>query len=217
MRIIAGRLRHRKLLSNPGNTTRPIIDRAKVMLFDRIRDRLPNARVADLFCGTGTLGFESLSRGAQSVVFVERDHRAYELLRQNMTDLKVGEQALCWRVDLARCSLLPKGDRVWAPYDIVFFDPPYVAATQLEPGGDWHRCLLRLSRPVLTSEQALLVLRTPREAEFALPAMWQTEHVIDIASMKITLAVKREGAGDAPDPAPSDPLDDAESGDLTDD
>jgi len=205
MRIIAGRLRHRKLLTNPGNTTRPIIDRAKVMLFDRIRDRVPDARVADLFCGTGTLGCESLSRGAKSVVFVERDHKAYELLRQNVDTLGVKAQTLCWRIDLTRCSLLPKGDREWTPYDIVFFDPPYANSKALEPGGDWHRCLLRLSRPTLTSEKVLLVLRTPREAEFALPAPWETEYVIEVASMRITLAVR---TGEA---VPNELFDDTEA------
>jgi 16S rRNA (guanine966-N2)-methyltransferase len=211
MRIIAGRLRHRKLLSSPGNTTRPIIDRAKVMLFDRIRDRVPDARVADLFCGTGTLGFECLSRGAKSVVFIERDHKAYELLRQNVATLGVQAQALCWRVDLARCSMLPKGDRAWTPYDIVFFDPPYAGAKALEPGGDWHRCLMRLSRPTLTTEKVLLVLRTPREEPFSLPAPWETEYVIEIASMRITLAVKTGETGNVAELSPLDPDEDAEA------
>lgn len=211
MRIIAGRLRHRKLLSNPGNTTRPIIDRAKVMLFDRIRSRVPDARVADLFCGTGTLGFECLSRGAKSVVFIERDHKAYELLRQNVETLGVGEQTLCWRIDLTRCSMQPKGERVWTPYDIVFFDPPYAVAGDLQPGGVWHRCLQRLSRPTLTTEAALLVLRTPREAEFALPAPWTTEYVIDVASMRITLAVKNPDSPAATEAAELDDECDPES------
>lgn len=216
MRIIAGRLRHRKLLSSPGETTRPIIDRAKVMLFDRIRDRIPNARVADVFCGTGTLGFEALSRGAKSVVFIERDHRAYDLLRQNVATLGVGGQSLCWRVDLMRCSLLPKGDRLWTPYDVVFFDPPYAVASQLSPGGDWHRCLTRLARQTLSAPQCLLVVRTPREAEFTLPAMWQTEYVIEIASMRITLAVKQSDDTGADVVCESDdPADDDASAELT--
>lgn len=211
MRIIAGRLRHRKLLANPGNTTRPIIDRAKVMLFDRIRDRVPGARVADLFCGTGTLGLEALSRGAASVVFIERDHRAYELLRENVATLKVGSQALCWRIDLSRCSLLPKGERQWTPYNLVFFDPPYKIAGDLQPGGKWRRCLERLTRPTLTAPEALLVVRTPREIECSLPAAWQTEYEIDVASMRILLATKSAAA--ASEVAVDDHGDDFESGD----
>jgi 16S rRNA (guanine966-N2)-methyltransferase len=190
MRIIAGHLRRRKLLANPGATTRPIIDRAKVMLFDHIRDRLPEARVADLFCGTGTLGFEALSRGAKSVVFVERDHRAHELLVENAAHLGVTDRVLCWRVDVARCSLMPKGTADWLPYDVVFFDPPYAAMESLSSHGDLWRCLQRLLRPDITSDRALLVLRSPKETVVELPAGWMIAKELAVASMRITLAEK---------------------------
>jgi 16S rRNA (guanine966-N2)-methyltransferase len=190
MRIIAGRLRHRKLLANPGQTTRPIIDRAKVKLFDHIRDRLPGARVADLFCGTGTLGFEALSRGAKSVVFAERDHRAHELLAQNAADLGVSEQVLCWRVDVTRCSLKPKGDIEWTPFDVVFFDPPYAAIGELQPGGELRRCLQRLLRPEITAERALLVVRVPVHDVVELPPGWTVFRTLDVGSMQIQLAEK---------------------------
>ena len=190
MRIIAGHLRRRKLLASPGNTTRPIIDRAKVMLFDHIRDRLPGARVADLFCGTGTLGFEALSRGAKSVVFVERDHRAHELLVENAAQLGVTDQVLCWRIDVARCSLVPKGETAWVPYDVVFFDPPYAAMESLRSNADLWRCLQRLLRSDITSDRALLVLRSPKETPVELPAGWTIAKELTVASMRITLAEK---------------------------
>jgi 16S rRNA (guanine966-N2)-methyltransferase len=190
MRIIAGRLRRRTLLTNPGLTTRPIIDRAKVKLFDYIRDRMPGARVADLFCGTGTLGFEALSRGAKSVVFAERDHRAHALLKQNAAALGVSDQVLCWRVDMARCSLKPKGMADWLPYDVVFFDPPYAAIELLQEGGDLRRCVQRLLRPDITADNALLVLRAPKEAEVDLPPGWMVIREIVVASMRIVLAEK---------------------------
>jgi 16S rRNA (guanine966-N2)-methyltransferase len=190
MRIIAGRFRRRKLLTNPGNTTRPIIDRAKVILFDRIRDWLPGARVADLFSGTGTLGLEALSRGAISCVFAERDHRAYELLRQNVNDLGAADEALCWRVDLARCSFLPKGDIAWTPYNVIFFDPPYSTAQEIGPGETWYRCLQRLSRPTLSLAGTLLILRVPKEANPVLPPAWVMREELEIASMRILVAAR---------------------------
>lgn len=190
MRIIAGRLRRRQLLANPGLTTRPITDRAKVMLFDYLRDRLPGAKVADLFCGTGTLGFEALSRGAARVVFAERDHRAHEYLVKNAQALGVEDQVLCWRIDVARSSLKPKGDELWCPYDVVFFDPPYELAKGIQPGGGLHRCVVRLARPDLSSDRCWLVVRTPREWEDALPPVWQVERTLEIASMRIILASK---------------------------
>ena len=84
MRIVAGKYRRRKLAAKQGTTTRPITDRVKVALFARLQNRLEGARVADIFSGTGTLGLEALSRGAASVVFIENDHRAWELLRENV-------------------------------------------------------------------------------------------------------------------------------------
>lgn len=193
MRIIAGRLRRRTLLANPGLTTRPIIHRAKVMLFDYIRDRMPGARVADLFCGTGTLGFEALSRGASRVVFAERDHRAHEYLVKNAAALKVTEEVLCWRVDVARCSLKPQGDG-WTPYDVVFFDPPYVDAAAIQPGGALARCVTRLARPDITAPNVLVVFRTPVENEYPLPIQWRVVRTLEVASMRITMAEKNPEA-----------------------
>lgn len=190
MKIIAGRLRRRLLLTNPGMTTRPMMQRAKVMLFDHIRAYLPGARVADLFCGAGTLGFESLSRGAKSVVFCERDHRAHEYLVKNAQALGVADEVLCWRIDIAKSSLKPKGTKDWFPYDIVFFDPPYVDAKEVQPGGALHRCVVRLARPDITSPECRLIVRTPREEDYPLPAPWQTVQELIIASMRILIAQK---------------------------
>lgn len=191
MRIIAGQYRRRLLLTNPGLTTRPIIDRAKVMLFDHIRHRIPGSKVLDIFSGTGTLGFEALSRGARSVVFCEQDHRAHELLVKNVQTLKVADRTVCWRVDCLRCSFKARGND-WYPYDIVFFDPPYaMVEKELQPGKRLYRSLDRLSRPELTSDQALLVARTPTEANFAMPIGWETIQVLSVASMDIHLLHKR--------------------------
>ena len=194
MRIIAGKYRHRRLQTNPGNTTRPIIDRAKVRLFDLIRHELPGARVLDAFAGTGTFGFEALSRGAISAVFCEADHRAHELLRKNAEMLKATEESLCWRVDVLRCSFRPKGDEVWTPYGAMFFDPPYEMARDLRPGQPLYRCLDRLARPEVSIDNALLVIRTPQQCDPQYPPVWTTEMVLEIASMKIYLLRKNLAA-----------------------
>ena len=75
MRIVAGKFRRRKLFANPGLKTRPITDRVKESLFERLSGELEGKRIADVFAGTGTLGLEALSRGAKSVVFIESDRR----------------------------------------------------------------------------------------------------------------------------------------------
>ena len=191
MRIIAGQFRRRTLLTNPGLTTRPIIDRAKVMLFDHIRHRLPGSKVLDIYSGTGTLGLESLSRGAASVVYCEQDHRAHELLVKNVESLKVADKTLCWRVDCMRCSFKAQGGD-WYPYDVIFFDPPYVMIEKdLHPGTLLYRSLDRLTRSELSSDSALLVVRTPSEAKFVMPLAWETTQVLSVASMDIHLMRKR--------------------------
>lgn len=191
MRIIAGEFRRRTLLTNPGLTTRPIIDRAKVMLFDYIRGRMPGKKVLDVYSGTGSLGFEALSRGAAKVVFCEQDHKAHELLVKNVEMLKVEDRALCWRVDCTRCSFKAQGGG-WYPYDVVFFDPPYAMIEKdLHPGTLLYRSLDRLTRSELTNDDVLLVLRTPTDAKFIMPLAWETTQVLTIASMDIHLMKKR--------------------------
>ena len=161
------------------------------MLFDHIRHRMPGSKVLDIYSGTGTLGFEALSRGAASAVFCEQDHRAHELLVKNVEMLKVADRTLCWRVDCLRCSFKAQGG-LWFPYDVVFFDPPYVMIEKdLHPGTPLYRSLDRLTRPELTSDEALLVVRTPNEAKFVMPLAWETTQVLTVASMDIHLLQKR--------------------------
>ena len=76
MRVVAGELRGRRMHSVPGRDTRPTSDRARAGLFDWLGGRADDARVLDLFAGTGALGIEALSRGAREAVFVERGRGA---------------------------------------------------------------------------------------------------------------------------------------------
>lgn len=191
MRIVAGRFRRRKLLSNPGLVTRPITDRVKEILFERLGEELDEARVADVFAGTGTLGLEALSRGAKSVVFVEADRKAHELLETNVGKLGVESETLCWRADVMRCSFRPKGVPEFLPFDVIFFDPPYRMVPYIKPGDSLFKALERLTRPDVSSPEALLVFRTPEQAEFTLPDAWSIERTLDVSSMNIHLARKQ--------------------------
>ena len=89
MRIIAGKFRRRKLLVGPGDVPRPITDKVKEVLFERIEQEFPGSHIADVFAGTGALGLEALSRGARTVAFLENDRQAYHLLQQNVAALGV--------------------------------------------------------------------------------------------------------------------------------
>src|SRR6185295_15055806 len=84
MRVIAGAARGRRLSAVPGDTTRPITDRAKEALFSILAPEIEDARVLDLFAGTGSVGIEALSRGAAACTFVELEKRAIDTIRGNL-------------------------------------------------------------------------------------------------------------------------------------
>lgn len=200
MRIIAGRFRRRLLETNPGTVTRPITDRVKETLFERIEASLRDARVADVFAGTGTIGLEALSRGARSVVFIEQDRIAFELLQTNVATLGVSEVTLCWRTDAVRTSFRPRGSEAFLPYDVVFFDPPYKMISGLRAGAPLYKALQRLLRPAVSAAGARLVLRTPERAEFDLPAAWQRDWTLTMSNMDVHVCTKADelAAGTAP-------------------
>jgi 16S rRNA (guanine966-N2)-methyltransferase len=123
MRIIAGEFRGRRLLSPESETTRPITDRAKQSLFDILSPRIDGARVYDCFAGTGSMGLESLSRGATHATFFEADRSAARRLRENITTLKVPDRATTVPGDLFRWfRSTPPPDE---PVALIFLDPPY--------------------------------------------------------------------------------------------
>jgi len=192
VRIVAGRFRHRKIDVNAGLVTRPITDRVKETLFAHLESEIADRRVADVFAGTGTIGLEALSRGAAGVVFFENDHNAFSLLKQNISRLEVEQETLCWRVDVRRTSFRPKGVPHLLPFDLVFFDPPYRMLDELRPGLPLFKSLVRLGLPTVTSAEALLMLRTPREAQFEVPTCWKADRVLTLSSMEIHFLRKQE-------------------------
>lgn len=192
MRIIAGRFRRRRLASAPGNTTRPITDRVKEHLF-QLLGPFDGEHVLDVFAGTGTMGLEAMSRGAESVVFVEKDHRAYELLCQNVAALGLDREAFCWRADVYRCSFHPKGREDLLPYDRIFFDPPYAIAHEIQPPTPLFKALERLGKPNVTSAHVELILRVPVRQEITLPTVWKCDDVLKMSSMALYRLSRADG------------------------
>ena len=185
MRIITGRFGRRKLLTNPGQITRPISDRVKESLFQYIRDEVVDARVADIFAGTGTLGLEALSRGAASVVFFEKDRKAAELLRKNVASLKCDDETVCWQTDVTLTSFRPKNCEGFTPYTLLFFDPPYKLVPDIQQGSPLYKSLERLARPDVTVDDALMLFRTPERAVFEIPDYWKCERTVDYSTMEV--------------------------------
>jgi 16S rRNA (guanine966-N2)-methyltransferase len=121
MRIIAGEWRGRRIEAPPGQATRPTADRVRETLFSMLASRLgsfEDLRVADLFAGSGALGFEALSRGAASATFVEVDAKAAAVIRRNADKLgAIGRIRILGSSALA----LPRAE----PFDLILADPPY--------------------------------------------------------------------------------------------
>lgn len=165
MRVIAGKYRGLRIDSPPGSGTRPITDRVKESLFSALCHRfgtpgvLPDLHVLDLFAGCGSFGIESLSRGAASCLFVERDRRMLRTLRDNVARLNhTGTVLACDNVWSMRFPKAPSP----AGYDLIFVDPPYRHATQLaRVAGLLDRLVARLA------PQGLIVYR--RELGTPLP------------------------------------------------
>lgn len=193
MRIIAGQYRRRKLKPNPGKTTRPITDFAKESLFTLIEQRMPGAHVADIFSGTGSMGLEALSRGAISATFMERDRKAVELLRENIAHIGVEDASLVWATDILRCSFRPKNAEAFVPWNVIFFDPPYKMVNDLTSKSAFWKTIERLARTDAVADNALLIFRTPKRAEFDFPEVWHREEPVEITRMMMHLFTKPVG------------------------
>ncbi len=125
MRIVAGTLGGRIIAAPEGEGTRPTTDRVREALFSSLfslRGGFEDAIVLDAFAGSGALGIESLSRGAASAVFYERDAKAASIVRKNLQDCKLDStRARVVQRDIMQAP--PAGHT--APFDLVFLDPPY--------------------------------------------------------------------------------------------
>jgi 16S rRNA (guanine(966)-N(2))-methyltransferase RsmD len=159
MRIISGKYRRLNLLSPVGLTTRPIPDRVKLSLFNILVGWIEGAVVLDLFCGTGSMGIECLSRGAKMVYFAERDRSALDLLGQNIAN--IGEQAHShiWRGDIM-LSLPTWLTELAEPVDVAFIDPPY----EMVRTWDWSEAAAAIFDPVADKlrPEGLVELRCER-------------------------------------------------------
>ena len=167
MRIIAGKYRGRTIAGPPTDQTRPILDRAKVVLFDMLGTRLaipgqlPPLAVLDLFAGTGTLGLEALSRGARYCRFVEQHRSTIALLRQNLDALQVGGAAEITPGDATagRFPPPPADEAGVAQYGLVFVDPPYRMMQGPRPAKAVCDLLQSLATSPVIAASALIVVR----------------------------------------------------------
>ena len=130
MRIIAGEFRSRRILPPAGDATRPITDRVKQSLFDILTHHIEGAHVYDCFAGTGSMGLESLSRGAARATFFEADRSAAALLRKNIASLDVARRSRVIDRDLFKWFDVTPQPEADQQAGIIFLDPPYRFLTE---------------------------------------------------------------------------------------
>ncbi len=123
MRIITGKARGLKLVTPKNYLVRPTADRVKEALFNIIQSRIPGSTVLDAFAGTGNLGLEAWSRGAEQIVYFDKSRESLKLVRANVEKAQAGEAVTLIHTDAVNglAMMAQQGKR----FDVVFSDPPY--------------------------------------------------------------------------------------------
>ena len=130
MRVIAGKYKGRKLYTPDDHSVRPTTDKVKEALFSMLANELYGARVLDLFAGTGGLGIEALSRGAEYCLFADSSRKSLDLIRSNLAHCKVEEETRIAAGEfrkVLRSAARKIEDGLEEPFDIILLDPPYEA------------------------------------------------------------------------------------------
>lgn len=160
MRVISGSAKGRKLAAVPGDSTRPITDRVKESLFDIIGPDIQGARFLDLFAGTGSVGIEALSRGADTAVFIDVNHRAIKTIKGNLNLTQLADHSQVIQADAM--TFLDEADRI--QYDYIYIAPPQYKGT-------WLKALKALDKNTgwLSADGWVIVQIHPRE--YSLPVL----------------------------------------------
>lgn len=148
MRVIAGTARRIPLKTPAGMETRPTTDRIKETLFNMLQPYLCDCRFLDLFSGSGGIGIEALSRGAEHAVFMDMGEEPVRCIKENLRNTKLGSQAEVMKTEVVSGlrQLSQRGER----FDIIFMDPPY--------GCQWERKVLEEIRNLEISYEDTMII-----------------------------------------------------------
>jgi 16S rRNA (guanine966-N2)-methyltransferase len=193
MRVVGGSLRGRALLSPKSRAIRPTSDRLRESLFNILAHSFDNvtsgARVLDLFAGTGALGIEALSRGADFAMFVDSSDEAQSVLGENLTRLGLSSRSRPLRADAAKLAGSPQRQL----FTLAFLDPPY-ACDLVRP------TLEALRRGAWLMERSLVIVEESRKAIVAPPASFEyLDQRLYGDTQIVFLRFQGEGSGDRRD------------------
>ncbi len=164
MRIVAGSAKGTRLATVPPGV-RPLSDRAREGLFASLGDRVVGARVLDLYAGTGALGIEALSRGAEAAVFVERARTAVRAIHENLERARLAGRGTVVAAEVL--AFLRRPRRPGAPFDLVLADPPYDL-----PVEELEAVLAELARGWLAPGFTVVLTRRKGSSTPVVPLHW---------------------------------------------
>lgn len=165
MRVISGSSRGKKLFSLEGSDTRPTTDRVKESIFNIISPHIYGSKVLDLFAGSGALGIEALSRGANAAVFCEKNRKAIEIIERNLSATGLSDKSVIEKTD--SFEYLSKSNCI---FDIIFIDPPYAS-------GFYDIALSLIAKRNILSGDGIIV--TERSSSMSAPSDKDFELVTD--------------------------------------
>jgi 16S rRNA (guanine966-N2)-methyltransferase len=151
VRVIAGKFKNRRLRTLEGRATRPTSDRLKETLFNVMQDRIQGAVFLDAYAGSGNIGIEALSRGAEFAVFIEPSPQAGKIILENLMNLKSLTERDFLLLGLPAERALKRLSQWPRKFDIVYFDPPYAA------GEEYLIFFEQLQDSHLLSERAMII------------------------------------------------------------
>ena len=155
MRVIAGSARRLKLVTPEGNDTRPTQDRIKETLFNMIQLQVPGSIFIDLFAGSGGIGIEALSRGAQKAYFIENAAGAYKCILSNLKTTHFEDVATVIKSDV----VIGLRNIHESEADIIFIDPPYHEDL-------YQRTIIQLGSAPYVTTNTMIIIEAPLEADF---------------------------------------------------
>ena len=184
MRVISGKSRGSKLFSLEGENTRPTLDRVKESLFNIIQDKIQDNVVLDLFSGSGALGIEALSRGANKVVFSDNSLDAINIIIKNLKKTKLEENAEVINEDFKRVLYKLKDKK----FDLIFLDPPYKTEYAID-------ALKIIVDENILKDDGIIVLETDRKEEILEEIEKININILDIRKYGRVILIFLSGRG----------------------
>ena len=152
MRIISGKARGTKLYTLEGENTRPTLDRVKESIFNILQNQIEGSKILDLFAGSGAIGLEFLSRGADKAILCDKSKDAINIIKKNVEKTHMEQKTQIFNADFENCLEKVKNEQ----FDIIYLDPPYETDYIL-------KSLKKILQLNITKEKSLIIIETDDE------------------------------------------------------